>query len=518
VHGESSTIAITGHNTPAIDVQMLAVDLAGSMASAGESVLLIDANFDSRTALGEYRVGGASLADILRMQPESPDFDSAIDSVVAKAHVIRPGLAVIPSGPPPGSPADALAGRQYRSLIASAADRHDVTIIVVDDFGAPSSQVAMQRLHHGILVTTPGRATETELNGLLAEAERLRIGIDGAVFLGKRRRMTGLFRSRETTENKRQEKGPTEGTAHGDGPSSSPMTRLGSYSIPDERRTALVQHSPLGDLASSFGLSRDEPKSGLGGELLTAMNATSPERAYEAVADYVVSRAEDMVTARYGYGDLLETLTHDVSQYGFLSLQPIRSHRTVGSWLTEEIETEIESHSGAEVVKEVERFLSGDQPNVGIDGWLDGEFFRRHLARTDGEPEVWHLVSRGRSVSLLVPARRLSLAKFEVLLTEVVSSGIDEIERKRKAAVTRADLEQAAEYEQQVWDVRSFEKSLREVLYGAPRSDSKRAKPVAWDPDWALGTRANLAPFQRHGLLPFAVLTEDELSALMATA
>jgi hypothetical protein len=274
----------------------------------------------------------------------------------------------------------------------------------------------------------------------------------------------------------------------------------------------------LGDLATSFGLSKPEVNErGLGSDLLDAMTEASSDKAYEAVADYVVSRAEDMVTARYGYGDLLESLIHDVSEYGFLSLRPVKRHRTVGSWLTEEIEREVEWGSGAELVGQVERLISGDQPEVGIDDWLDREFFKRHLERTDGEPEVWHLVSPDRSVSLLLPARRLNAEKLEGVVTEVVTGAVDELERRRKAAVTRSDLETAAVYEQQVDDVRVFEQHLRNVLYGN-RGSGKRVRAVAWNPKWSDGTRVNLAPFQLEGLLPFEVLSEEEISDLLDTA
>ena len=75
-----------------------------------------------------------------------------------------------------------------------------------------------------------------------------------------------------------------------------------------------------------------------------------------------------------------------------------------------------------------------------------------------------------------------------------------------------------AECETLVADVRLFEDSVRSVLYGDKSSGSKRVRSVAWNPDWSNGTRANLATFQRHGLLPFNVLSEKEMTALMATA
>lgn len=513
-----SSIALTGHNIGSADVQALAADIAGSMATAGDSVLLIDANFGSRTALGEYRVGGFALSDVLNLRPEAPEFAASVQVAVEQAYMVRPGLAVIPSGPPPSSPADALAGRQYRALIEAAEAHFDTTIIVVDELGSPAAQAAMQRVGYSILVTTPGATTEAEVNGLIVDADRLRISIVGAVFLGRRSRLSGLFRWSDkepaATKSKARDK-QTETLIEEDKSQASPLTRLKTYGIPDERRSAAVQHSPLGGLASHFGVvSPGGEEGGLGNELLSAMTDASSDKAYEAVADYLVSRAEDMVTARYGYGDLIESLIHDVSEYGFLSLRPVKRHRTVGSWLSEEIEREVEWGSGAELVAQLERLISGDQAG-GIDDWLDREFLQRHLQRTEGQPEVWHLVSPKRTISLLIPARRLSAPKLEGVLTEVVSATIDELERKRKAAVSRSELEDAALLEEQIDDVRQFDSALRNVIYGS-RSNGKRVKSSLWAPNWADGTRANLAPFQVEGLLPFEVLSEDEITDLVA--
>lgn len=507
-HTSGLTVALTGHNISSEDVNALTADLAGSMASAGDSVLLIDANFDSRSALGVYRADGYSLSEILRLHPESPDFSAYIDVAVEQAHVVRPGLAVIPSGPPPGSPADALAGRQFRSLINAAEAQYDVTILVVDDFGTPSSKVAVQRLRHAIIVTSPGSTTETEMNGLLDEAHNLRISVLGAVLVRRRTWLSRLFEGSESepVADQKDRKAPA--------PVTSPITRL--QSIPDAGHSGAVRHSPLGDFATSFGLSEQERDHNLGVELLAALHGTTEERSYEAVAEYVVSRAEDMVTARPGYGNLNEHLIDDVVRSGFLSLRPIKNYRTVGSWLTEEIEREVESDSGAEVVTEFERLLSEDQPDVGVDQWLEREFFERHLARFDGEPEVWHLVSPAGTVSLLLPARRVSGEMLDNAATEI--GGIDALERKRKAAVAEGDQEMAAEIELQIDDVREFEKRLYKVI-GRDSSDGpRRSRDHAWHPDWSEGIRANLAPFQRHGLLPFDVLTDEEMASLLATA
>ena len=527
-HSGGATIALTGHNVPSEDVQALAADLAGSMASAGDSVLLVDANFASGSALGSYRIGGTSLAEILRMRPESPEYRKTLGSAVDGAYMVRPGLAIVPSGPSPLSPADSLAGRQFRSLVASAEETYDYTIVVVDDFGTPSSKVAMQRLRYGIIVTAPGGTTETEMNSLLGEAASLRIGILGAVFLRRRPRLAGLFVSNEpAASSKRSDRSPrSDSPAQAEAPERSPvaegdpspMNRLNNYAIPGERRSNLILHSPLGELATSFGLTDEEKGPGLGSELLSAIGSASPENANAAVTEYVVSRTEDMVTARHGYGGLPANLIDDVSDFGFLSLRPIRSHRTVGNWITEEIQVEIQGSAGTELVLRLDEILGVDPDDGGVDHWLSEEFFRRHLDRTGGDPEVWHLVSPGRSVSLLVPARRMSASRLEDIATEVVSGLVDEFERKRKAAMANGDDELADEYEEKLTDVRDFEDRLHQLIYGDAKPESKRTKNKVWRPDWSSDTLANLIPFQRLGLLPFEVLTEEEMSNLSATA
>ncbi len=63
--GTSGAIAISGNRVPAATVHALVTDLAVSMASAGSSVLLVDADLESDSALAEYQIGGPSLSAIL---------------------------------------------------------------------------------------------------------------------------------------------------------------------------------------------------------------------------------------------------------------------------------------------------------------------------------------------------------------------------------------------------------------------------------------------------------------------
>jgi len=88
-----------------------------------------------------------------------------------------------------------------------------------------------------------------------------------------------------------------------------------------------------------------------------------------------------------GHGDLSGDLIHEVSEDGFVTLRPLRDHKTPGAWLEVEIEGEVDRRTASELIVELERVLAiGTKKPTRIDGWLIDEFFRRHLSRTNGEP------------------------------------------------------------------------------------------------------------------------------------
>ena len=154
---------------------------------------------------------------------------------------------------------------------------------------------------------------------------------------------------------------------------------------------------------------------------------------------------------------------------------------------------------------------------VDVDEWLSQKFFQLHIDRTGGEPAIWQLTSKLGTVSVLVPARRLDRVRIETLIGEIASNNLDELERDRKAAVTRGDLEQADVFEEQILDVRGFEAALRSLIY-PDVSGTRGGEANGWTPDWSAGMRTNLAPFQQAELLPFDVLTDEEMSTLLASA
>ncbi len=522
------TIAISRHAAPGRDVQGLAVDLASSLATAGTSVLVIDADWHVQSQIGASRVGGETLASVLALDPAAPEYPARVDHAAESAHLIRNGLSVLPSGTPPASAADALAGRQFRALLSAAQDRYDVVIVVVDAIESPAAQVAMQRVNHALVVVTPGSTTMPDLNGHLEDLHRLRVSVLGAVFLSKHDRVQSFFRSRsagkstesssvaeapsaappkkpKSSRRKKEEEGP---------PPPSPISRLQNYPIPDERRTGLLPQNTLRDLADEISpMDMVVDEGSLGDELLAVLSTSANPQAYPAVAEYLVARIEDMVTAQHGLGDLSPELVDQVAEDGFVSLRALRGHRTAGSWLRQEIEREAGEFTADNIISQMERILGGGiDEEVSIDEWLIKEFFKRHLAKTEGQPSIWHLTGPGQAVDILVPARRLNSERLSDILRNVVSNGRDEMVRFRHSAMAHGDHEQAGLFDTRIAEFDRFESALQSVATG------KYGKTEAWEPDWTKGTRSNLAVFQDAGLIPFPVLSQQEMDATLVSA
>lgn len=506
------SLAVTYHAIDDVDAHALAVDLATSMASAGSSVLLVDADFEGDAAIGEYRVGGTSLSTVLKLNPEAFGFDSELARLIDGAYLLRPGLAVVPAGPPPPSPADALAGRPFRAFVEKALQQFDFLVAAVGDIGTPSAQVAMQRLRRSLLVLAPGRSTVPEVESDLIEVMQRQVTVLGAVFLDSHEARGSQPRSgRPAGPARRRPEAPVQPVP----PAESPLSRLSHYPSPGAAVSTDLTTDPLQDLADHLGSFDSQVDHGLGAELVAALRTAAPEDAYEAVAEYLVSRVEDMLSATAGEAGVSPELISEVVDHGFVTLRPVTGHPTIGQLLEDEIRRESDPGTATSIRDGMERILSARVGRaVTIDDWLAEHFFRRHLARTDGEPFVWQLTSEGGTVQLLVPARRLDPTRIEGLITGLTASLVDELERFRKAANVRGDLEQAAIFETRIAGLRRFQRALGTLVGYGEEGDPSRGQGAVWRPDWSNGYRVNLARFQELGLLPHPVLSQEEIAGL----
>jgi hypothetical protein len=503
-------------------------DLAVSMASTGSTVLLVDADLESDAALAEYQIGGPSLSAILKLSPDSLLLEREVGAVVDSAYMIRANLAVLPSGPPPATPADALAGRQFRAFVQEASKRFDYVVVAVGEASSTAAQVAMQRMGRSVLVLTPGRSIEPQVTSLLSDISARQITTLGAIFV---QRSEGPVQRRDATADHVDDSIRRPALKDESG---SPLTRLSHYPIPVEKHSGVLPSTSLQSLRDRVGPVSGESDydpvegadggEGLGSDLLRALKDASPAEAYEAVADYLVTRVEDMMVAVPGQGDFSEGLTGALHDNGFLPLRGFSAQPSIGTWLSDELNREAPGDTSNAIVREMERILGfgGGVDFVAFDDWLAVEFFPRHLKRTNGDPYVWHLTSEGGATQFLAHAVRFDRTSIEIVISDVVRPMIDRLERDLKASNAGGYGEQSKVVEGQLADVRDFEVALGGLI-GARQegtADERRGRKdhvmSVWNPDWNIGFRENLAPIQRAGLLPLQVLSEEEMDTLLA--
>jgi Mrp family chromosome partitioning ATPase len=525
--GTAGAIAITGNRVGSATVHALVTDLAVSMASAGATVLLVDADLESDAALAEYHIGGPSLSAILKLSPDSLLLEREVASIVDSAYMIRANLAVLPSGPPPSTPADALAGRQFRAFIQEASKRFDYVVVAVGEGSSTAAQVAMQRIGRAAMVLTPGRSTEPQVTTVLSDMAARQVTTLGGIFV---QRSEGPVKSQDGSPEVDSSIRRPEPKENG---GSSPLTRLTNYPFPVERHSGVLPSTSLQALADRVGspardndldLVRDDrADDGLGSALLDALRDASPTEAYEAVADYLVTRVEDMLVAVPGQGDFSDDLTGELHDNGFLPLRSVGSHRSVGIWLADELHREAPGITSDGIVQEMERILGFGTgvDSVVFDDWLASEFFSRHLRRTNGDPYVWHLSSEMGSAQILAHSTRFDRTSIEIVISDVARWIVDRLERDIKAANAGGFGDRSRSIEEHLSDVRQFEIALG-WLIGAKQDgiDDRRHRKdrtsSVWNPDWTVGFRENLAPIQRAGLLPFPVLSEEEMDTFLA--
>lgn len=533
-----STIALLGDKVDPVDVQSLGVDLAAAFASAGRRVLIVDADFSADVELTEFKVGEPSLNRVFHMQSGSRDsIRERIAALLDDAIQIRPGLVVVPSGEPPASPADSLAGVQFQVFLDEAKAKFDLVFAIAGSGFSPASQVVAQRAGAAIVAVTPGKTTIPGLEGLVADFSTQRINDLGAVMVSGGEAVSNLRRLSLAPKSV----GPDRTAPESVSEIESPVNRLRFYPFPMDKGTASSGagslRSLVGDLATvSDGAERAKPPlddashsdidDGLADEVLTALGRTTPRGARESVAHYVTARVEDMLTAVSGQENLSNELIDVVLEFGFIPLTPVRGRRTVGDWIVEELRVELGAAAGARVAGRFAEVLMGpgSEPSNALNRWLTEHFFERHIERTGGEPEVWHIRSQAGTLQLLAYGRRLTRKRLTLIANHVTRRAIDDLQRKLQAANDADDLALSEEVDAQLRDLHLFEVALGMLQVGSSNEARlhypwRRAgqQPQGWVPVWTEGIRANIAPLQKLGILASPLLSEEELVSMQPT-
>jgi capsular exopolysaccharide synthesis family protein len=166
------TIVITSA-TPREGKSFTAVNLAVSLAEAGERVVLVDADFRRAACHGVFGLEPSSggLSSIL--------YDGLAPDLALLATGV-PNLTLLPAGPPPPGPAALLSSERPRALLRTLRERYAWVIIDTPPVLAVSDAAVLAPLVDGVLLIVRAHATPADA----VQAARDTLGAVGARMLG----------------------------------------------------------------------------------------------------------------------------------------------------------------------------------------------------------------------------------------------------------------------------------------------------------------------------------------------
>lgn len=544
-----TTVALGAAGVPGPPLKALGEDLAAAISTAGRSVLVIDADF---AHTDESNVHGTSLGHILSLVADRELFAQGLAPLLDALPPRREGLTVIPAGPAPPSPADALAGRQFRWLLDTASASHDLVIVVVGDLNRPEAQVAVQRAGRCIVAITPGEVTVPEADALLADIAQRQTAIVGGVFLETRerfvsetrrldlydagpapaptpvrptRRAPAPARPASTPPPRPAQRTPAPAPSAAAMPAEEPAPRAAPVEPPpptrDEQQAPPPAppaapppqpEVPAPDASKSAAAHRAGSVDGAGLEpgrgVLDAIEGARSQAAQDVIGDYLVARVERMLLTTTPAGEGNGSLLAAVHEDGIVPIRPLDGRPTAGDWIAGEL-VESDAELGRSAAKAVRRVLGaeGSVPHA-IDAWLSAHFFERHLERTNGSPQILHLRSDGGTVQVLVVAQRLDRDMIRTIGLDFLAPLVSELESRAASARGEGDQDAVTAVRGELAEIKRFRTALLEM------AGPSRTGGMVWEPDWARGVRRNLAPLQVRDLLPFPVLKDSEVEAL----
>lgn len=529
IGSEGLAVAVLGDKVDSSSGQALAVDLSTSFASAGRTVLVVDANYAKPATFSEYDVGEPDLQSILGLTVGSEEtLRGQVRHLLRETNHIRPELAVMPAGITPPSPADAVAGSQFRILLEEARALFDIVIIVAGGSKSPAALVTTQRVGTAIIVVEPGASTVSGINSLLTDLVHQRVAVLGAVAIhGSERRLP--LPALKTPDVPRNDAEPVKTSSASDRPS--------RYPLPGSTASGVISGGTMRELADeladpaswreSVGAPSTATTDALGSQVLDAARNSDNGRAYLPVAQYVMARIEDVMTAVAGQANVSSGTLDVILQYGFVPFKSTQDHASIGDQLVMELCDELGQETGQKLADEFSRILGGEgkDPVEALNDWIAKEFFVRHIERTRREPEVWHLTSEDGTIQLLVNGRHLDKDRLDRINVDIVRRSLESYQRALEEANEFGDRAQASTIEAKLREIQLFEISLgllqvgsREKSRLSPPWKRDSRQPGGWDPVWTEGAQANIAPLQRLGLLAAPVLTDEELTLDQTTA
>ena len=473
------TLAITGLRAPSNEVHALAADLASAVAAAGNEVLLVDANFQSPSALPEFGVdNNVDLATLLA----HPDIDAeATRSFIKETLVnLRPTegrLKGLSAGASRLDFSDALAGRHFELLVEEARGLVDMALMVAPGLGHPDADALCSRLDYVVVVGQAGVTTELDVEEAVRSLDLRGAHPVGLVLIGRSRRRGNRSRSRHGTKRRLESWVRRPGRL---------ATRSRSPGNPgvEGNHTIDIPTVPLSPGVTLDGETPGQP-SGQAQDILTSRLLSLLDRE---------SRAS---RRRHGVIPLVEGC--GASTAGEL-LGPI-----LEAWLSED--------GNGRTVRYDDLFgdPGTDTPQEALQRWLLDGFFADHVASTGHRPVVWHLSSRRGTFQALVHGptfgrstirriRRQLLGSQQRRLVVRAMSGSGRTEERNRLRSMLAELD-------------DFDLALGQLLAEAKGWPSRRT--FLGEQEATDDVRARFAAVQRLGLLPIEVLDEQELDDMI---
>lgn len=199
---------------------------------------------------------------------------------------------------------------------------------------------------------------------------------------------------------------------------------------------------------------------------------------------------------------ILEELKEDGD--GIIPLSRDMPEKTMTKRVIEDLEEMFGDDAVAEVLAEMKKILGKD-----LEGWLSKDFFKKHISQYKKRPIVWHLKSEKGYFEVFLYYHKLNSQTLQLLKNVYLSNLLDYNIRKVKELKEQqkggsggdsSTYKKIEEREQAIDDLKEFGEKLKGVM----------DLGICWVIDD--GVLANIAPYQKAGLLAADVLDKNQLS------
>jgi len=172
-----------------------------------------------------------------------------------------------------------------------------------------------------------------------------------------------------------------------------------------------------------------------------------------------------------------------------------------------------------EIVNELKRGAKGYRKCASVEDWLANAFFEYHASLYKNRPIFWHICSSQGTAAFgfgaLVHYHRFDKNRIAKLRASYVRDTIEELRRESGMADKAGRTDERMELQEKLEQAQALDKSLRQIEEGfhqGPEGGDRDFRiltpwkepgdrPKGWNPDLDDGVKANIAPFDRAGIL-----------------